>query len=656
MRKLSALLMVCFWWATNLSFAQKLTVSVMDLNVTEGLSAKEVVMLTDKLLNEFVGQGVYKVIERSKRDEILKEQGFQQSGACDASSCLVEAGQYLGAQKMFGGTIGKFGAVFAVELRMIDVKTGEIDMAFSKKYTGDVSNLLDAMKEAAAEFSRWKPKPTAQPIAETKAEYGSIRVQSTPAGARIFLDGAEVGATPGLIPKVEAGEHNIVIVKEGYSSFSRTVSVAKNITATVNAVLTKEYGTLNITSEPANAAVYIDGVNKGLTGSIGLKVTGLGIGVHKVRVSKAGYVPYEVEMTVESGEGNALQAVLEPKPGSIVITSTPSGASVSVDGRPQGNTPCSVTNLSPGTYNVKVEKTGYEDGQVSVSVGPGESVARAIVLKKTPTTPSYPSPRGEGRVGLTSLGGGEFRNEKDGSILIEIPAGEFTMGSNDGDEDEKPVHKVYLDKYYIGKYEVTVGQFRKFVNATGYKTDAEKSGGAYVYVNGSWTQKADANWSNPYFNQTDNSPVVCVSWNDAKAYCDWAGLRLPTEAEWEKAARGTDGRKYPWGNSWDASKCNSGDKADGYEYTSPVGSFPSGVSPYGCYDMAGNVWEWCNDWYVENYYGSSPSSNPTGPSSGAFRVLRGGCWYSYDYLCRASSRVGDDPGFRFNFVGFRVAQ
>jgi formylglycine-generating enzyme required for sulfatase activity len=241
-------------------------------------------------------------------------------------------------------------------------------------------------------------------------------------------------------------------------------------------------------------------------------------------------------------------------------------------------------------------------------------------------------------------------------VLIDIPAGSFTMGSEDGASDKKPVHTVHLDRYYIGKYEVTVGQFRKFVNATGYKTDAEKSGGAYVYVNGSWTQKSDANWSNTYFSQTENHPVVCVSWNDAKAYCDWAGLRLPTEAEWEKAARGTDGRKYPWGSSWDAGKCNSDEKGDSYEYTSPVGSFPTGVSPYGCYDMAGNVWEWCNDWYGEKYYASSPSNNPTGPSSGDARVLRGGGWYDIANYCRSSFRNRNAPGFRIYYFGFRVAQ
>jgi len=133
--------------------SQRLTISVMDLNVTSGLAPNEMAMLTDKLLNEFVADGYYKVVERSKRDEILKEQGFQQSGACDQGACLVEAGQLLGVQKMVGGTIGRLGSLYAVELRVIDVKTGEIDKPFSRQYSGDVSVLLGAMKEAAAVFS-----------------------------------------------------------------------------------------------------------------------------------------------------------------------------------------------------------------------------------------------------------------------------------------------------------------------------------------------------------------------------------------------------------------------------------------------------------------------------------------------------------------------
>lgn len=394
------------------SQAQKLTLSVMDLNITRGLAPNEVLMLTDKLLNEFVTNGIYKVVERSKRDEILKEQGFQQSGACDQGACLVEAGQLLGVQKMVGGTIGKLGTVYAVELRMMDVKTGEIDRAFSRQYSGDVSKLLAAMREAAKEFSQDK-----------------VDIQ---------------------VPLLKVPE------------------------------------------------------------------------------------------------------------------------------------------VSEGITYVSTNSQGYK----------------------------------------------EYRNEKDGSVLIEIPAGSFIMGSNESD-DEKPIRTVYLGKYYVSKYEVTVGQYKTFCNATG-RTMPEQ----------------------PSWNNRDDHPVVQISWNDAKVYCAWAGLRLPTETEWEKAARGMNGRKYPWGNSWDRNKCNHGSRIpladianptistphidaseDGFEYTSPVGSFSTGVSPYGIYDMAGNVFEWCNDLY--------PPLD---------RALRGGSWYQEMAACRSANRGGLDASYENDFIGFRPAK
>lgn len=284
------------------------------------------------------------------------------------------------------------------------------------------------------------------------------------------------------------------------------------------------------------------------------------------------------------------------------------------------------------------------------------------IHSQQPTVKDEDSQKTINDVGLSFLGTNkqgysEYRNDKDSSILIEIPASIFTMGSNHGGYDEKPVHKVKVDRYFIGKYDVTVAQFHKFVNCTEYVTDAEKFGGADIGVDCALREKADASWQNPYFDQTGECPVVCISWNDAKAYCDWAGFRLPTEAEWEKSARGSDGRKYPWGVTWDSTKCNGG--VNGYKKTTPVGSFQEDVSPYGCYDMAGNVHQWCNDWYGEDYYNNSPASNPTGlsiPSDDKFRVLRGGCWGNIAYGCRTASRTGAAPSNKNNFTGFRVAR
>ncbi|MGV8120554.1 MAG: SUMF1/EgtB/PvdO family nonheme iron enzyme [Candidatus Xenobiia bacterium LiM19] len=234
-------------------------------------------------------------------------------------------------------------------------------------------------------------------------------------------------------------------------------------------------------------------------------------------------------------------------------------------------------------------------------------------------------------------------NPKDGAEMILIPAGEFLMGSPEGtgNDNERPQHKVYLDAFYICKYQVTNGQFARFVKETGYK--------------------AEGDWKKYVKSGRETHPVGNVTWNDASAYCRWAGGALPTEAQWEKAARGTDGREYPWGDTWDGNRCNcwEGPKVSGMAHiengrgTVPVGSFPSGVSPCGVHDMAGNVWEWCSDRYDKDYYRSSPSRNPEGPSSGVYRVLRGGAWGNVgsDYF-RCALRNRDLPDDWHYYIGF----
>jgi len=182
--------------------------------------------------------------------------------------------------------------------------------------------------------------------------------------------------------------------------------------------------------------------------------------------------------------------------------------------------------------------------------------------------------------------------------LIFIPAGEFTMGSKEA-LIELPIRQVYLDGYWIGKNLITVAQFREFCKATSYKF--------------SWKIKPQWGW-------VDTHPMVMVNWTDARAYCKWAGGELPTEAQWEKAARGTDGRRYPWGDRFQANRLCTNTQS-----TAPVGSFPSGASPYGCLDMAGNVYQWCFDYYGASY-ADLPLRNPTGPAVGQGRILRGGDW------------------------------
>jgi formylglycine-generating enzyme required for sulfatase activity len=263
--------------------------------------------------------------------------------------------------------------------------------------------------------------------------------------------------------------------------------------------------------------------------------------------------------------------------------------------------------------------------------------------------------------------------EKDGADMVRVPAGEFWRGSpeGEGEGDEHPQQRIHVRQFYIDKLPVTNEQFHRFVKEAKYKTDAERkqTGVSYVWSDKeqSWGPSESANWKDYFKPETEQHPVVLVSWNDAQEYCRWAGKRLPTEAEWEKAARGQDGRKYPWGNDEpDGTQCNFADKRsglkwadktvdDGFARTAPVGSYPNGASPYGVMDMAGNVWEWCNDWYADDSYKTSPADNPKGPDSGSCRVLRGGSWSVEAGCLRCAFRFGDGPSFRGGRIGFRCA-
>ena len=279
--------------------------------------------------------------------------------------------------------------------------------------------------------------------------------------------------------------------------------------------------------------------------------------------------------------------------------------------------------------------------------------------------------------------------------MVRISGGTFMMGSppsEAGRQDNETQRRVTVGSFYMGKHTVTVGEFRRFVNATGYRTDAEKSGGGWVWTNNDWVQRADANWRNPYFSQGDNHPVVLVSWNDAVQYANWLsgqegltpaytisgtnviwnrsanGYRLPTEAEWEYACRAGTTTRYWSGNEETslAGKANVADLTakekysgwtivnirDGYVETAPVGSFTANA--WGLHDMHGNVWEWCYDWYGD--YNMSGLDNPAGASSGSHRVLRGGSWYNSARYLRSAYRYISEPSSRYSLIGFRLVR
>ena len=219
----------------------------------------------------------------------------------------------------------------------------------------------------------------------------------------------------------------------------------------------------------------------------------------------------------------------------------------------------------------------------------------------------------------------------DGMVMVYVPAGDFEMGSEDGDSDEKPVHTVYLDAYWIDQTEVTNEMYEKCVQA-----------GACEEPGSNESCSRSSYYGNTAY---DNYPVIYVDWYAANDYCEWAGRRLPTEAEWEKAARGTDGRTYPWGEGIDNSLANY----SGFD-TTEAGSYPKGASPYGALDMAGNVWEWVDD---AGYYSASSENNPQGPTLGETRVLRGGSWTHIVNNTRSANRLRDNPSLTWLSYGFR---
>ena len=354
------------------------------------------------------------------------------------------------------------------------------------------------------------------------------------------------------------------------------------------------------------------------------------------------------------GSGD-FQPVLQPA--LVSVHSDPAGAAVSVDGKPTGQmTPCTVevvvSGEAPETHEIAVSKEGYAPrvrrgtlvSGVRAALDMGKLTALQPAVAVAPPEPAAPAPAAPSgrpweREGTRA---GEEITGPDGGTYVWVPPGEFMMGSEDGFDNEKPVHKVRITKgYWLSKCEVTNAQYKVFCEATGHRAPEQADWGEPVWRNGG------------YPSEMARHPVVCVSWEDATAYCEHYGLRLPTEAEWEYAARGSKGTAYPWGNEWDQSKCCSEENTGPGGQTYPVGSFPAGASWCGALDLAGNVWEWCGDWYDTGDYQESPEIDPKGPQTGQYRVVRGGGWYNNATPCRSASRARGVPSRRSGNVGLR---
>jgi formylglycine-generating enzyme required for sulfatase activity len=319
--------------------------------------------------------------------------------------------------------------------------------------------------------------------------------------------------------------------------------------------------------------------------------------------------------------------------GRIWIRSEMPLAVVLLDGGAVGKTAddgsLTLRNVPVGLREVRLRDRDGADVRTLVHVeGERTSMVDFEGAGRTSGAPAY----GLFSLGKNSQGYEEYRRAADGAVVVRIPAGEFLMGNKE--TERSPLeHVVYVSDYLMDKTGVTWRQFEKFAAATGRRLPLHQ----------------------PYWGIHDDHPVVYVTWEDAKGYCEWAGGRLPTEAEREKAARGTDGRKFPWGNEDPTPELAVFRRTWGHEATGAVGTHPAGASPYGLLDMGGNVWEWCSDWYADDSYREGPNRDPKGPPMGIAHVVRGGSWDSRPTVLSASCRSWGHRGYRDGDFGFRCA-
>ena len=480
---------------------------------------------------------------------------------------------------------------------------------------------------------------------------GTLTVTSTPSGASVYIDGDLIGQTPLHDYEIDTGSQRekqveIRLELSGYKNRVAQLTLRGGQHTPLDVRLEQfipQTGTLTVTSTPNGADIYVNNVWIGNTPLTNYEVdTGA---QHEKQVTVglvlSGYKNHVSLLTLKGGQHTPLDVRLEkfiPRTGTLMVTSTPSGASVYIDGDLIGQTPLHDYEIDTGSQRekqieVRLELSGYKNRVAQLTLRGGQQTPLEVRLEKIPAPLDSAAPED----------------------MVLIPEGKFQMGSSA--LGERPVHTVYVDAFYMDAHEVTNAQYKEFV-------DANPRWGKYLiprkYHDGNYLKY----WNmNGYPIGKGNHPVTYVSWYGAMAYAQWAGKRLPTEAEWEKAARGDlVGRKYPWGDVIDRDKANY-DNND----TTPVGSYQS--NGYGLYDMTGNVWEWCLDEYRVDYYETSPLRNPVAGANSIARVannftnvnknprvLRGGSWASNPMLLRASSRSRNGPSVTDIDLGFRCVR
>lgn len=427
------------------------------------------------------------------------------------------------------------------------------------------------------------PREPAEPL--------RVVIASQPeSGAAVTVDGVAYGETPVTLEGRAGKEVFIVASKEGYRDAKEIYQVPESGEHRVVLEMEPRLGYITLESDPPEAVVYMD--DDVLLGRTPMKLQPVPVGKRTLEFRLSHYEPSVYEQTIEEDFEYTLKADLAPQPAEVTIFSRPSSADIFVNGVLQEETTPAKFNLKPGDYTIGVYTKGYVTKEEVVTLLPDE--------KK--------------QLDLTMVAGQVPRG------MVLIPAGEIIFGTDNGPPDERPQRKIFVDAFYMDKYEVTNGDFAKVFPDHRYDEGLEQF------------------------------PVTGVTWRKAVEYAQAVGKRLPTEIEWEKAARGEDGRQFPWGEVFREEYANTGETFGAHLMR--VGEFLPGASPYGCMDMAGNAMEWVSDWY-QAYPGNTEIAAEYGQ---VFRVLRGGSYLSKRYDVRCASRDFDKVESIEPDYGFRCAK
>jgi formylglycine-generating enzyme required for sulfatase activity len=428
--------------------------------------------------------------------------------------------------------------------------------------------------------------------ASTPASDAVLTIDSDPVkGAAISVNGRDTGkVTPATFSGLPQDALLVEASKSGFKKAWKNVNPISGQELRVVLKLEPQEAYLSVDSDPRGAVVTLD--TGAVLGKTPITRVPIQVGKRSYTVKADNYKTASKDFDAQEFFPYSFSHQLEPEQAHIEVVSRPSGALIFLNDQALNKRTPSTIDVTPGTYTVGVEAEGFVTKESMVKVGPNESQSVMLEMEAGDVPPG----------------------------MVLVPAGEFIMGFDKGAPDEQPRRKVMVEAFYIDKYEVTNQEFKAIFKE-------------YTFESGK-----------------ENCPAVGVSWEEADAYARAVGKRLPTEEEWEKAARGTDGREYPWGNNFDPSLCNSAEKPT--LGTEDVGKYRGGASPYGCMDMAGNVYEWTSSWY-NAYPGNTSIEKDYGQ---IFKVLRGGSYTSNKYDLRCASRDYDRMKSSKTDYGFRCAR